>query len=75
MVLANLDFHNRQECTYEVPLWEFGLPDEAAIDVEDLLHGGRFTLRGKTHRIALDPNERPVVIWRLIPPARPRQAP
>jgi starch synthase (maltosyl-transferring) len=75
MVLANLDFHNRQECTYEVPLWEFGLPDEAAIDVEDLLHGGRFTLRGKTHRIALDPLERPVVIWRLIPPARPRQAP
>ncbi|MFC4171473.1 maltotransferase domain-containing protein [Microvirga sp. GCM10011540] len=67
-VLVNLDPRNRQECTYEIPLWEFGLPDHAAIEVEDLLNGGRFTLHGKSHRIALDPGERPVVIWRLIPP-------
>ena len=59
---------NRQECTYEVPLWEFGLPDQAFLDAVDLLGGGRFTLHGKTHRIALDPSERPVAIWRLIPP-------
>jgi starch synthase (maltosyl-transferring) len=69
-VLVNLDPRNRQECTYEVPLWEFGLPDQAAIEVEDLLSGGRFTLHGKSHRIALDPAERSVVIWRLIPPSR-----
>jgi starch synthase (maltosyl-transferring) len=69
LILVNLDPHNRQECTYEVPLWEFGLPDHGAIEVEDLLNGGRFTLHGKSHRIALDPAERPVVIWRLIPPA------
>jgi starch synthase (maltosyl-transferring) len=69
-ILVNLDPRNRQECTYEVPLWEFGLPDHAAVEVEDLLIGGRFTLHGKSHRIALDPAERPVVIWRLIPPAR-----
>jgi starch synthase (maltosyl-transferring) len=68
MVLVNLDPHNRQECTYEVPLWEFGLPDHASIEVEDLLAGQRFTLRGKSHRIALDPAERPVAVWRLIPP-------
>ena len=36
LVLANLDPRNRQECTYEVPLWEFGLPDQAAIEAEDL---------------------------------------
>jgi starch synthase (maltosyl-transferring) len=30
MALVNLDPHNAQECTYEVPLWEFGLPDHAA---------------------------------------------
>jgi starch synthase (maltosyl-transferring) len=53
-----------------VPLWEFGLPDHGAVEVEDLLQGSRFTLRGKTHRIALDPAERPVAIWRLIPPAK-----
>ena len=60
-MLVNLDPRNRQECTYEVPLWEFGLPDHGAIEAEDLLNGGRFTLHGKTHRIALDPAERPVV--------------
>jgi starch synthase (maltosyl-transferring) len=68
LVLVNLDPKNRQEAAYEVPLWEFGLPDHAAIEAEDLLNGGRFTLHGKTHRIALDPVERPVAIWRLIPP-------
>ncbi|HEY8564703.1 MAG TPA: maltotransferase domain-containing protein [Beijerinckiaceae bacterium] len=70
LVLVNLDPRNRQECTYEVPLWEFGLPDHGSIEAEDLLGGTRFTLHGKTHRIALDPAERPVVIWRLIPPRR-----
>jgi starch synthase (maltosyl-transferring) len=69
MVLVNLDPHHRQECTYEVPLWEFGLPDTASIEAEDLLNGGRFTLYGKVHQIALDPADRPVVIWRLIAPA------
>ena len=72
MVLANLDPHNRQECDYEVPLWEFGLPDDAAIDAEDLIFGGRFTLHGKVHRIALDPAHNPVVVWRLLPPAEAR---
>jgi starch synthase (maltosyl-transferring) len=65
-ILVNLDPKRRQECTYEVPLWEFGLPDHGSIEVEDLLSGDRFTLHGKTHRIALDPEVRPVVIWRLI---------
>jgi starch synthase (maltosyl-transferring) len=75
LVIVNLDPRNRQECTYEVPLWEFGLPDTASIEAEDLLGGGRFTLRGKTHRIALDPAERSVAIWRLIPPSPPRPRP
>jgi starch synthase (maltosyl-transferring) len=69
-VLVNLDPRNRQECTYEVPLWEWGLPDHASVEVEDLLNGMRFTLYGKTHRIALDPAERPVIVWRLVPPRR-----
>jgi starch synthase (maltosyl-transferring) len=68
IVLVNLDPHHRQECNYEVPLWEFGLPDNGAIEVEDLLNGGSFFLRGKIHRIALDPADRPVMIWRLMAP-------
>jgi starch synthase (maltosyl-transferring) len=66
MALVNLDPHNTQECTYEVPLWEYGLPDHASINAEDLLLGISFTLHGKTHHIRLDPHERPVVIWRLV---------
>jgi len=69
MVIVNLDPHNRQDCTYEVPLWEFGLPDQASIEAEDLLNGGAFTLYGKTHQIALDPAERSAVIWRLFLPS------
>ena len=56
----------------EAPLWEFGLPDNASIEVEDLLFGGRFTLYGKTHQIALDPRHNPAIIWRLINPAQGR---
>jgi starch synthase (maltosyl-transferring) len=67
-VLVNLDPHNRQECGYEVPLWEWGLPDSDSVAVEDLLAGYRFTLYGKTHQIALDPFERSAVVWRLQPP-------
>jgi starch synthase (maltosyl-transferring) len=67
-VLVNLDPHNRQDCAYEIPLWEWGLADDGALDVEDLIGGHRFTLYGKAHQIALDPYERVAVIWRLNPP-------
>lgn len=69
LVLVNLDPRNRQDASYEIPLWEFGLPDDGALDAEDLLNGGRFSLRGKVQRIALDPAERPVAIWRLSKPS------
>ncbi|MGU3359823.1 maltotransferase domain-containing protein [Methylobacterium sp. M6A4_1b] len=69
-VLVNLDPRNRQECTYEVPLWLLGQPDDGAVEVEDLLLGYKFELRGKSHRIALDPAERSAVIWRLRAPSR-----
>jgi starch synthase (maltosyl-transferring) len=69
VVMANLDPHQRHSCAYEAPLWEFGLPDNAFVEAEDLLYGGRFRLHGKIHQIALDPPHNPVVIWRLINPA------
>ena len=68
-VMINLDPHNRQECAYEIPLWQWGLPDTGSIEVEDLLGGYRFTLYGKVNQIALDPFERAAVVWRLAPPA------
>ncbi len=68
LILVNLDPRNRQECSYELPLWQLGLPDHATVDVEDLLGGYTFQLHGKSHRIALDPSERSAVIWRLSVP-------
>jgi len=68
VVLVNLDPHNRQDVSFEIPLWEFGLPDHATIEAQDLLGKENFTLRGKVQTVALDPATRPVFIWRLIPP-------
>jgi starch synthase (maltosyl-transferring) len=62
---VNLDPHNVQAAHFEVPLWEFGLPDTGSIDVEDLVTGKRFTWTGKVQHILLDPDERPYAIWRL----------
>ncbi|MDG4650067.1 alpha-1,4-glucan--maltose-1-phosphate maltosyltransferase [Roseibacterium sp. SDUM158017] len=56
------------EFGFELPLWEFGLPDEASVGAEDAIHGNRFTWHGKSHRLWLDPQERPYAIWKLFPP-------
>ena len=69
LVIVNLDPYNRHVSAYEIPLWEFSLPDWASIEAEDLLRGNRFTLYGKTHRIEIDPAISPVMIWKLLPPA------
>ncbi|MEM0906211.1 MAG: alpha-1,4-glucan--maltose-1-phosphate maltosyltransferase [Pseudomonadota bacterium] len=66
---VNLDPHNGQGGHFEVPLWEFGLPDDASIDVEDLVAGYRFTWTGKVQHVHIEPAQRPYFIWRLIPPA------
>jgi starch synthase (maltosyl-transferring) len=61
-----LDPHEAQEATFELPLWEFGLSDDASIEVEDLVAGHRFTWHGKHQHIRLDPYYKPYAIWRLI---------
>ncbi len=64
---VNLDPHTAQGGHFEVPLWEFGLPDSADIAVEDLVTGKRFTWSGKVQHMLLDPTDRPYAIWRLWP--------
>ena len=68
LIAVNLDPHNTQSAHFEVPLWEFGLPDSASIGVEDLVDGSRFTWTGKVQQMVLHPHERPYAIWRLEPP-------
>ena len=62
---VNLDPHAAHVADFEVPLWEFGLPDEASIGVEDMVTGERFTWTGKIQHMRLDPAVRPYAIWRL----------
>ena len=69
---VNLDPHDTQGFHFEVPLWEFGLPDEASIEVRDLLHGNHFTWHGKTQWLDLEPATRPYAIWQLFAPGAPR---
>jgi starch synthase (maltosyl-transferring) len=66
LIAVNLDPHAAQGANFEVPLWEFGLPDEASIDVDDLVTGARFAWRGKVQHVHLDPVVRPYAIWRLL---------
>ncbi|MGH6926547.1 MAG: alpha-1,4-glucan--maltose-1-phosphate maltosyltransferase, partial [Propylenella sp.] len=64
---VNLDPHHAQGADFEVPLWEFGLPDQASIGVEDLVTGAAFNWQGKVQHMLLDPQQRPYAIWRLNP--------
>ena len=66
---VNLDPHNAQGANFEVPLWEFGLPDEAAVQAENLVTGETFTWSGKVQHIWLDPANNPYAIWRINPSA------
>ncbi len=70
MVAVNLDPDQGHGATIEVPLWEFGLPDHASIEVTDLLSGDQFTWHGKLQHIWLDPVANPCLLWRLTPPGR-----
>ena len=54
-VVVSLDPHNVQETSFEIPLWEWKLPDSGALGVEDLMTGSRFTWHGKRQRLRLDP--------------------
>ncbi len=70
LIAVNLDPHNPQECDFEVPMWEFGLPDHATIEVEDVASGVHFTWTGKVQHMRLDPETMPYVVWRLRPLGR-----
>ena len=67
VVLAaiNLDPFATHEAALELPLWEFGLPDDGALDVDDLINGTRLTWHGKLQQLRLDPLVCPYAIWRV----------
>ncbi len=65
---VNLDPHHPQDAHFEVPLWEFGLSDDATVEAEDLVTGQPFAWQGKIQHMSLDPDQRPYMVWRLLGP-------
>jgi starch synthase (maltosyl-transferring) len=67
LVAVSLDPHNVQEAAIEIPLWEWGLPDHAALAATDLVRDHSFVWHGKQQRVRLDPGELPFAIWHVTP--------
>ncbi|MGH7040814.1 MAG: DUF3416 domain-containing protein, partial [Acetobacteraceae bacterium] len=65
LVTVSLDPHAIQEVDIEIPLWEWGLADNASLWAEDLVDGYGFRLQGRRQHLRLDPGVRPFAIWRL----------
>ncbi|WP_376099221.1 alpha-1,4-glucan--maltose-1-phosphate maltosyltransferase [Roseomonas sp. CCTCC AB2023176] len=66
LIAVSMDPSRPQDAAIEMPLWHWNLPDGAALEVEDLMTGRRFTWNGKQGRITLTP-EQPFLIWRAAP--------
>src|SRR5690606_15276416 len=69
LVAVSLDPSNAQECHFELPLGEFGLPDEAVTQGEDLMNGHTWQWYGKTQWMRIEPWHLPFGIWRIRPMA------
>jgi starch synthase (maltosyl-transferring) len=67
LIAISLDPHAAQTATLELPLREFGLPDDGVLDAEDLFNGYRFTWHGKYQPVHLT-QQRPFALWRVSAP-------
>ncbi|HCR96283.1 MAG: alpha-1,4-glucan--maltose-1-phosphate maltosyltransferase [Halomonas sp.] len=67
LVAVNLDPFEPQEGAFGLPLALFGLPEDAALHVEDLMSGKRWTWQGQWQWVRLDPAALPFAVWRIQP--------
>jgi starch synthase (maltosyl-transferring) len=67
LAAISLDPYNMQEADIEIPLWRFGLDDDASLAAEDLMRDHRFVWHGKRQMVRLNPQEQPFCIWRIQP--------
>jgi starch synthase (maltosyl-transferring) len=65
LVMVSLDPWLAQETHFEAPLWEFGLPDSADLQVEELMRGQHFIWHGKVQHWRFVPQELPFAIFRI----------
>ncbi len=66
LVAISLNPHGAEEADFEAPLWEWGVGDDRALAVTDLLSGAQSVWRGKRQHIRLTPDA-PYRIWRALP--------
>jgi starch synthase (maltosyl-transferring) len=66
LVLVNLNPRQDQTSDFELPLWEWDLPDSASVDVRDLISGDRFQWHGKIQHLTI-PASMPYRIFRITP--------
>jgi starch synthase (maltosyl-transferring) len=66
LIAISLNPHAAAEADFEIPLWEWGLPDWGALLAQDLLRGGSFVWHGKIKHMRLTPDA-PYAIWRVQP--------
>jgi len=67
-VAISVDPAQPHSATVELPLWRWGLADDAVVEVEDLWTGERYAWHGKRHEVALS-LQRPFAIWRIAAPS------
>jgi starch synthase (maltosyl-transferring) len=65
LVVVNLDPHAAHETMIDVPLGAYGIGQNEAYDVTDLLTGTRYTWRGPRNYVRLDPTERVAHLFRI----------
>jgi len=65
LVVVNLDPHAAHETMVDVPLGAYGIGQNEAYDVTDLLTGTRYTWRGPRNYVRLDPTERVAHLFRI----------
>ncbi|MBV1833334.1 alpha-1,4-glucan--maltose-1-phosphate maltosyltransferase [Novacetimonas pomaceti] len=67
LVAVSLDPVNVQQSTFEIPLWEWRLPDSASLRVHDLMRDRHEIWTGKIQHVRLDPGDLPFAIWHVRP--------
>ncbi|MGC9269651.1 maltotransferase domain-containing protein [Acidiphilium sp.] len=67
LVAVSLDPFTRQIAEFDLPLWRFGLSDDASLHAADLTRDVTFVWHGKRQSVSLDPHELPYCIWRVHP--------
>ena len=69
VVAISLDPQGPQDTHFDLPLWRWGLGDDASVEVEDLVWESRYSWSGKTQHVRLDPGA-PYAVWSLRVPPR-----